>query len=94
MDLIERAYKPELGSGFILCRGDGLSLLVKLFLFRFLFLRTIAQFLAGFVFLATATLLYMNTVNTEIEAVNPWLFKPLSLVMAVAGLLLIASRDE
>ncbi|MBN2335124.1 hypothetical protein JXL21_06150 [Candidatus Bathyarchaeota archaeon] len=54
----------------------------------------LATLLAGFVFIASAALLYLNTVNTEIDAVNPWLFKPLSLVLAVAGLVLIASRDE
>lgn len=50
--------------------------------------------LAGFLFIATGAMLYLKTVSTEIGAVNPWLFRPLGMVLALAGLVLIASRDE
>ena len=54
----------------------------------------LAAVLAGFLFLATGALLYLNTASTEIGAVNPWLFKPLGIVLALVGLVLLASRDE
>lgn len=50
--------------------------------------------LAGFLFLATGALLYLNTAGTEMGEVNPWLFKPLGVVLALVGLVLMASRDE
>lgn len=54
----------------------------------------LAAVLAGFLFLATGAMLYLNTASTEIGAVNPWLFKPLGIVLALVGLVLLASRDE
>ncbi len=54
----------------------------------------LAAVLAGFLLLATGALLYLNTAGTDIGEVNPWLFKPLSVVLALVGLVLIASRDE
>jgi hypothetical protein len=54
----------------------------------------LAAVLAGFLFLATGALLYLNTASTEMGEVNPWLFKPLGVVLALVGLVLMASRDE
>jgi hypothetical protein len=54
----------------------------------------LAAALAGFLFLATGALLYLNTASTEIGEVNPWLFKPLGVALALVGLVLMASRDE
>jgi len=54
----------------------------------------LAAALAGFLFLATGALLYLNTANTDVAEVNPWLFKPLAVVLALVGLVLMASRDE
>jgi len=54
----------------------------------------LAAVLAGFLFLATGAMLYLNTASTEIGEVNPWLFKPLGVVLALVGLALLASRDE
>ena len=50
--------------------------------------------LAGFLFLATGALLYMKAASIEIGEVNPWLFKPLGVVLLLVGLVLMASRDE
>jgi hypothetical protein len=54
----------------------------------------LAAVLAGFLFLATGALLYLNTAGTEMGEVTPWLFKPLGVVLALVGLVLMASRDE
>ena len=54
----------------------------------------LAAVLAGFLFIATGALLYMNTASTEFGEVNPWLFKPISVVLALVGVVLMASRDE
>jgi hypothetical protein len=54
----------------------------------------LAAALAGFLFLATGALLYLNTASTDVGEVNPWLFKPLAVVLALVGLVLMASRDE
>ncbi len=54
----------------------------------------LAAALAGFLFLATGAMLYLKTVSTDISEVNPWLFKPLGVVLALVGLVLMASRDE
>jgi hypothetical protein len=54
----------------------------------------LAAALAGFLFLATGALLYLNTASTDVAEVNPWLFKPLAVVLALVGLVLMASRDE
>jgi protein-S-isoprenylcysteine O-methyltransferase Ste14 len=54
----------------------------------------LAAVLAGFLFLSTGAMLYLKTASTEIGAVNPWLFKPIGVVLALVGLVLLASRDE
>jgi protein-S-isoprenylcysteine O-methyltransferase Ste14 len=54
----------------------------------------LAAVLAGFLFLATGAMLYLKTASTDMRAVNPWLFKPLGIVLALVGLVLLASRDE
>ena len=54
----------------------------------------LAAVLAGFLFLATGAMLYLKTVSTDISEVNPWVFKPLGIMLALIGLILMASRDE
>ena len=54
----------------------------------------LAAVLAGFLFLTTGAMLYLNTSSIEVGEVNPWLFKPLGVVLALVGLILLASRDE
>lgn len=54
----------------------------------------LAAVLAGFLFLSTGAMLYLKTASTEIGAVNPWLLKPIGVVLALVGLVLLASRDE
>ena len=54
----------------------------------------LAAVLAGFLFISTGALLYLKTASTDIGAVNPWMFKPIGIVLAFAGLILMASRDE
>jgi hypothetical protein len=56
--------------------------------------KDLAALLAGFLFLATGALLYLNTAGMEMGEVNPWLFKPFGVALALVGLILMASRDE
>ncbi len=56
--------------------------------------KELAAVLTGFLFLATGALLYLNTAGTEIGEVDPWLFKPIGVVLALVGLVLMTSRDE
>jgi hypothetical protein len=50
--------------------------------------------LAGFIFLATGLLLFVNAMSTTPNPVNPVAFKLLGFVLALVGVILLASRDE
>jgi hypothetical protein len=50
--------------------------------------------LAGFIFLATGLLMLVNAMSTAPDPVSPTVFKLLGLVLALVGVLLLASRDE
>ncbi len=54
----------------------------------------LAAVLAGFLLISTGAMLYLKTASTDIGAVNPWLFKPIGIVLALVGLVLMASRDD
>ncbi|MCW4012460.1 MAG: hypothetical protein NWF07_05640 [Candidatus Bathyarchaeota archaeon] len=50
--------------------------------------------LAGFIFLATGLLMFINASNTVPDPVSPAVIKLLGVVTAVVGVFLLASRDE
>ena len=50
--------------------------------------------LAGFIFLATGLLLFVNALNTVPAPVSPEVLKVLGALLALVGVVLLASRDE
>ncbi|MFH1179107.1 MAG: hypothetical protein V1710_01970 [Candidatus Bathyarchaeota archaeon] len=50
--------------------------------------------LAGFIFLATGLLLFVNAMSTTPDPVSPVAYKLLGFVLALVGVFLLASRDE
>jgi hypothetical protein len=50
--------------------------------------------LAGFIFLATGLLLFVNAMSTMPDPVSPIAYKLLGFVLALVGVILLASRDE
>ena len=50
--------------------------------------------LAGFIFLATGLLLFVNALNTVPTPVSPGVLKVLGALLALVGVVLLASRDE
>ncbi len=50
--------------------------------------------LAGFIFLATGLLMFINANSTIPDPVSPGVIKLLGVVTALIGVLLLASRDE
>jgi uncharacterized membrane protein HdeD (DUF308 family) len=50
--------------------------------------------LAGFIFLATGILMFINSTNTLPDPVSPSVIKLLGAVTALIGVFLLASRDE
>ena len=50
--------------------------------------------LAGFIFLATGLLMYINASNTVPDPVSPVVIKLLGVIIALVGVFLLASRDE
>ena len=49
---------------------------------------------AGFIFLATGLLMYINASNTVPDPVSPVVIKLLGVITALVGVFLLASRDE
>ena len=50
--------------------------------------------LAGFIFLATGILLFLNASNTIPDPVSPGVLRLLGAVTVLVGVFLLASRDE
>ena len=50
--------------------------------------------LAGFIFLASGLLMFINASNTIPDPVSPAVIKLLGAVTALIGVVLLASRDE
>jgi hypothetical protein len=50
--------------------------------------------LAGFIFLTTGILLFLNASNTIPDPVSPEVLRLLGAVTALVGVFLLASRDE
>ena len=53
-----------------------------------------AAILAGFIFLATGILMFLNASNTVPDPVSPGVIRLLGAVTALVGVFLLASRDE
>jgi hypothetical protein len=53
-----------------------------------------ATILAGFIFLATGVLMFLNASNTIPDPVSPGVLRLLGAVTALVGVFLLASRDE
>ena len=52
------------------------------------------SFLAGFIFLSTGFLLFLNASNTVADPVNPEILRILGAFTSLVGILLLVSRDE
>jgi len=50
--------------------------------------------LAGFIFLATGLMMLINAMSTAPDLVSPVAFKLMGFVLALVGVILLASRDE
>ncbi|HHL41116.1 hypothetical protein DRO31_02905 [Candidatus Bathyarchaeota archaeon] len=50
--------------------------------------------LAGFIFLATGLLMFINASNTVPDPVSPAVIKLLGVISVLVGVVLLASRDE
>ena len=50
--------------------------------------------LAGFIFLATGLLMFINASSTLPDPVSPVVIKLLGVITALIGVVLLASRDE
>ena len=50
--------------------------------------------LAGFIFLATGLMMLINAMSTPPDPVSPIAFKLMGFVLALVGVILLASRDE
>lgn len=50
--------------------------------------------LAGFIFLATGLLMFINASNTVPDPVSPAVIKLLGVISILVGVVLLASRDE
>ena len=53
-----------------------------------------ASVLAGFIFLATGLLMFINASNTVPDPVSPAVIKFLGVISVLVGVVLLASRDE
>ncbi|MCB2173265.1 hypothetical protein KQH65_11050 [archaeon] len=50
--------------------------------------------IAGFIFLATGLLMFINASNTVPDPVSPAVIKLLGVISVLVGVVLLASRDE
>lgn len=57
-------------------------------------LTVFASILAGFIFLATGLLLLINSINTPPDPVSPVAFRILGFLIAIVGVVLLASRGK